>query len=112
MTWVRIDDNAPLHPKLLDAGPEAAWMWTCGLAHSNRHHTDGRIAQRHLVTLYPGHWTAERCIELAERLVEVKLWDADGPDYRVHNYECGEARHNARACPYSKAEIDRMRGAA
>lgn len=27
----------------------------------------------------------------------------------MHCSVCGEARHNARACPYSEAEIDRMR---
>lgn len=86
MTWVRIDDGAPLHPKLLDAGPEAAWLWTCGLAYCNRNHTDGLIATRHLAALYPGAWPAPRIEELAARLVSVRLWDADGPDYRVHDY--------------------------
>lgn len=86
MTWVRIDDGAPLHPKLLDAGPEAAWLWTCGLAYCNRNHTDGLIAARHLAALYPGAWPAPRLEELAARLVTVRLWDADGPDYRVHDY--------------------------
>ena len=86
MTWVRIDDGAPLHPKLLDAGPEAAWLWTCGLAYCNRNHTDGLIAARHLAALYPGAWPAVRLEELAARLVSVRLWDADGPDYRVHDY--------------------------
>jgi len=27
VTWVRLDDGAPLHPKLLAVGPEAAWLW-------------------------------------------------------------------------------------
>ena len=86
MTWVRIDDGAPLHPKLLDAGPEAAWLWTCGLAYCNRNHTDGLIAARHLAALYPGAWPEARLQELAARLVSVRLWDADGADYRVHDY--------------------------
>ena len=86
MTWVRIDDGAPLHPKLLDAGPEAAWLWACGLAYCNRNHTDGLISRRHLAALYPGAWGAEEVQRLAERLVGVRLWDREGIDFRVHDY--------------------------
>lgn len=88
MTWVRIDDGAPLHPKLLDAGPEAAWLWLAGLAHCNRCHTNGRISERHLPSLFPdGTWSRKDLARLADRLVSVRLWHREEDGYRVHDYE-------------------------
>lgn len=88
MTWVRVDDAAPLHPKLLKAGPEAAWLWVCGLAHCNRSATDGVIEKVFLPALFPsGAWNLRRLSQLADRLVEVRLWIDCGESYRVHQYE-------------------------
>lgn len=83
--WVKIDDAAPLHPKLLDAGAEAAWLWVAGLAHANRHTTDGRIEGRHLAALYPPLGSKAR--RLARKLVEIGLWIECGDGYRIHDYE-------------------------
>jgi hypothetical protein len=88
VTWVRVDDNAPLHPKLLEAGPEAAWLWVCGLAHCNRSTTDGVIRKVFLPALFPaGCWSPAKLKQLAERLVAVRLWIDEGDAYRVHQYE-------------------------
>lgn len=103
MTWVRIDDGAPLHPKLLDAGPEAAWLWACGLAHCNRNHTDGRIAARHLPSLYPGAWDPPRLLALAAVLVDVGLWERDGVDYLVHDYAHYQAEATREAVEVRRA---------
>lgn len=85
MTWVRIDDSAPIHPKLLDAGAEAAWLWVAGLAHANRHATDGRIEKHHLEALYPP--LAKRAHRLARTLCELGLWTDDGANaYWIHDY--------------------------
>lgn len=88
MTWAKHDDGAPLHPKMLDAGPEACWLWYAGIAFANRAHTNGTIARRFLAALYPGHWTPERLDELAATLVKVRLWDelTDGTGWAIHNY--------------------------
>lgn len=83
--WVKIDDAAPLHPKLLDAGAEAAWLWVAGLAHANRHTTDGRIEGRHLSALYPPLGSKAR--RLARKLVEIGLWIECGDGYLIHDYE-------------------------
>lgn len=87
MTWVKIDDTAVLHPKLLDAGPEAVALWLAGLCYCNRAHTDGAIPARHLVTLFPGAWSADDVARLAARLVAVKLWEPAVDGFRVHGYE-------------------------
>ena len=88
MTWVRIDDGAPLHPKLLEVGPEAAWLWVAGLAHCNRSTTDGVIRKVFLPALYPsGHLSPKQLRELAARLVAARLWHDEGDAYRVHQYE-------------------------
>ena len=87
MTWVRLDDNSMLHPKVVDAGAEAAWLWACGLGHCNRHVTDGVIQKRHLSSLYTGSFGGKKLVELAAKLVSVDLWIDEGDAYRVKNYD-------------------------
>ena len=88
MTWVRLDDATPLHPKLLRAGAEAAWLWVAGLAYANRHVTDGAIPVEALPALYPGdEWPRAKLLKLAAKLVEVRLWVAsEGGGWRIHDY--------------------------
>lgn len=93
--FVRIDAEATLHPKLLAVGPEAAWLWVCGLAHANRHTTNGLIMKSLLPSLYPdGTWSMAKLKKLARRLCDVRvpgsdsgLWHDDGDVYRIHDYE-------------------------
>lgn len=88
MTWAKHDDCAPLHPKMLRAGPEACWLWYSGIAFANRSHTDGVIERTFLAALYPGQWSPERLDELAQVLVSVRLWDPlpNGRGWEIHNY--------------------------
>jgi hypothetical protein len=88
MTWVRLDDGAPLHPKLLAVGPEAAWLWVAGLAYANRHVTNGAIPPQALPALYPSdQWPRARLAKLAAALVEAGLWTArEGGGWDVHDY--------------------------
>lgn len=88
MTWVRIDDGAPHHEKLLRAGPEAAWLWVAALAHANRQTTDGVITVAGLAAVYPWRpWTRRRLEVLAATLVDVGLWELrDEGGWRIHDY--------------------------
>lgn len=87
MTWVRIDDAAPQHPKLLRAGPESAWLWVAGLAYANRVTSDGLVPIDVLPALYPsGDWSRRGLARLAEKLVSVGLWVREGEAYRIHGY--------------------------
>jgi hypothetical protein len=87
VTWVKLDDQATVHPKMVKAGFEAAWLWTCGLSYCNRFTTDGRIEKSLLTMLYPsGEWTAKRLQKLAAKLVTVGLWVDKGDHFQVHQY--------------------------
>ena len=79
---VRIDEALPSHPKILKAGPEAAWLFVCGLCYCSQHATDGIIPLAALAKLSD----SRRPRDLAKKLVASKLWE-DHPDgYRVHDY--------------------------
>jgi hypothetical protein len=81
MSWVRIDDQAPEHPKMLKAGPTACWLWVCGNAWCSRHLTNGEIP-RAAVALFPvPHQFRE-----AARLVDARIWEKTNTGYRVHDY--------------------------
>jgi hypothetical protein len=83
MAWVRLDDQARQHRKLLAAGPTAAWLWVCGLMYCNSQKAhDGIIPSVAVPVLYPiPNWRKE-----AARLVAVGLWEQVGDDYAVHDY--------------------------
>lgn len=73
MAWVRIDDQAPRNHKLLKAGPAAAWMWVCCIAHCQAHATGGFIEDIAIPVV--GIRGAERARRLADTLVECGLLD-------------------------------------
>jgi hypothetical protein len=86
MTWVRIDDKAMQHPKLLRAGPEGVCLWLAGLCHCNAFATDGRIHKALVPALYPP--IAARAKRIGRLLVELGLWLDDGQEhYSVHDYQ-------------------------
>ncbi len=72
MVWIRIDDQIAHHPKFMEAGPIASWLWVCGNGYCNKFLTDGFIPATVL-----GRWGTPRD---ANKLVEVGLWFADKQD--------------------------------
>jgi hypothetical protein len=82
MTWVKLDDQFPDHPKVIEAGPLAAWLFVCGLGYASRYLTDGFIpsAQVRRLAMVSGPDA------LARKLVEVGLWEAADGGFQVHNY--------------------------
>jgi hypothetical protein len=81
--WVKLDDTFPDHPKVERAGPAAAWLYVCGLCYCARYLTDGLIPGTAVARLT----ALKNNRALAEKLVEVGLWERDGEDYMVHNYQ-------------------------
>ena len=82
MPWARFDDQFPDHPKVLAVGPEAGWLFVCGVCYCARILTDGFIpaAQvRRLADLPDSD-------SLASRLVDAGLWERLPGGYQVHDY--------------------------
>jgi hypothetical protein len=85
VAWLRIDDRVRTHPKIVEAGPEAAWVWFSGICYCREHLTDGFIPSAMLASLVPG--VNERKVRLlAAKLTEARLWHADPKGYRVHDF--------------------------
>lgn len=82
MTWVKIDDKFPDHPKVIEAGPLAGWLYICGLAYANRYLTDGFVPERQVNRLCD----VDGVDELATDLVRVGLWEIVEGGYQIHDY--------------------------
>lgn len=82
MPWVYLDDHFDQHPKVVEAGTDAAWMFVAGLCWVNRNLTAGRIPKNAVRLL-----TDKRPGPLVTRLLTVNLWEEDGDAYRIHDYD-------------------------
>lgn len=81
MSWVRLEDTFPEHPKILSVDPEAAWLFVQGLCYANRNLTDGLIPKRAAVAMAGAHHT-----RLIAQLVSSRLWESEREGYRIHDY--------------------------
>jgi hypothetical protein len=82
VTWVKLDDQLPDHPKIIAAGPAASWLFVAGLCFASRYLTDG-----HIPTHMLGHLTKQpKPGALAARLVELGLWGTVDDGWQVHDY--------------------------
>ena len=82
MSWFKLDDQFPHHPKVMRAGPDAAWLFVAGGCYCASHLTDGLIPKCALPTLS----MLRNPEKLAARLVEVGLWIELDDDYEVNDY--------------------------
>lgn len=111
--WSKFDDGFPDHPKVLAAGPAAAWLYVCGVCYSNRLMTDGFIPARQVRRLAD----VDDMLPLAERLCEVGLWEEVEGGYRIHdfldyNFSAQEARDRKEHISEVRAEAGRKGSAA
>jgi len=83
MSWVKLDDRAPEHPKIIKAGPEAAWLWVCGLAYCNRNEIGSGVIPRETIHMLSVQKQPDK---LAQILVKVGLWESHSDGYRIHDY--------------------------
>jgi hypothetical protein len=81
VAYLKIDDNAPHHAKMLKAGPAACWLWVCGLSYCQRHSTDGFIPDAAIEWLGVGNPR-----RLASFLVSAGLWHRADGGWTVHDY--------------------------
>ena len=96
VTWVKLDGLFPNHPKVLSAGPSAAWLYVAGLCYCGRYLTDGFVPDGALPGL--GQYGTLRARHLAGVLVDVGLWERRDGGYSVHDYlEVQRSREEAQA---------------
>lgn len=82
MTWAKIDDKFPHHPRAVEAGPLGRDLYISGLCYAKSHLTDGFIKSQAVSTLAPGNpWRRS-----AAALVKSGLWESVPGGYRVHDY--------------------------
>lgn len=82
MTWVKIDDAMPDHPKMVAAGPCGFALHVAAVCYANRTRSDGvvpEIIARKLLSLYHPN-------RVIRRLVEVGAWEPIEDGYRIVNY--------------------------
>lgn len=79
---MKLDDAFADHPKVMAAGPLASWLHVCALLYCSRLLTDGYIPIAQVRKLAD----IDGAIDLADRLVEVGLWDRADDGYQVHDY--------------------------
>ena len=83
MAWVKIDDGAPEHPKLVDLSDAAMALWIRALCYCARRRNDGLVPVGALRILS----RAKVAAKVAAELVAAKLWDVCDDGYRVHDYQ-------------------------
>ncbi|MCR4375633.1 MAG: hypothetical protein NUW22_12370 [Acidobacteria bacterium] len=83
MATAKFDDGLPSNPKIIMAGAAASWLWVCGVLYCRRGLTDGLIPRIVVPTLVVG---LKAPFTHAKRLVDVKLWETEGQDFRVHDF--------------------------
>lgn len=97
MPWVRLDEQFPDHPKVVQAGPLAGWLHVCGLAYCNRLLTDGFVPAGQVPKLadFDGIWTepdgaaVQICIDpfdLVKQLEAAGMWKRVTNGYLIHDY--------------------------
>jgi len=85
MPWVRIDEHAMSHRKLRALSDGAFRLWVEGLAHCQRHLTNGAISSQDL-----RNFRYKRSRRVAELCTSVEgappLWIPTGDGFTVHDY--------------------------
>jgi hypothetical protein len=80
MSWVKIDDQMPRHPKLLGLGRDRLMcqgVWMDGMCYASAYLTDGVI---------PAAALEKGSERYAQLLVTAGLWEKIDGGYRVHDY--------------------------
>lgn len=81
MTYIRVDDRFPEHPKVLDIGPVAEALWLRALCYAGRNQTDGFIPVGFVKRMADLDG-----LEEAGKLVDAGLWVAADGGWAIHEY--------------------------
>lgn len=89
-TWVKLDDNLPLNPKVRRVSVAARWSYVASICYAGNSRTDGYVPCGAL-SLVDG---TQR---IAEELVSAGLWEKAADGWHIHDY----LKHNR-----SKARVE------
>jgi hypothetical protein len=81
MPFIQLDDQITEHPKILQAGAVAAWVWTSAIAYCQRQLTDGFVPAAAVPRL-----AQEATPKVLARLVSLHLLDRVDGGFLVHDY--------------------------
>ena len=82
MPWIKIDDQFSDHPKIVQAGPLAGFLYIAGLCYAGRYLTDGFIPRGQVRKLID----TDNVTPLVTALVTAELWDECDGGYQIHDY--------------------------
>jgi hypothetical protein len=95
--FIKIAVGLREHPKVLEAGDDAGWLFTCSLMWSKEHDTDGLIP--HYAVARLNGYSGRRLSRAVQACVTSRLWEEHPEGFRVHDYlehqESSERRKNA-----------------
>src|SRR5689334_20640489 len=77
MTWIKLDDRAPRHPKIAALTDRAFRWWMLGLCYASEFLTNG--------VLPPVFWK-QAPAPTRKELTTGKLWDWNDPNFHIHDY--------------------------
>jgi hypothetical protein len=82
MLYVKINTHVTDHVRFAEAGAAARDLWVWGMLYAGKHETDGAIPMAAVLTA-PWGSTGKANIKVAQRLVEVGLWERTDQGYQI-----------------------------
>lgn len=79
MTWVKLDDNLPLNPKVRRVSVAARWSYVASICYAGNSRTDGYVPCGALALV-------DGTPRIAEELVAAGLWETAPDGWRIHDY--------------------------
>lgn len=84
MSWVRLDDQFPDHPKVAGLSNDAFCLHVTAMCWTAKQQTDGKLPSRLLSRLA---WRCQDPVMAKEELVTAGVWDVDPVDgWNIHDY--------------------------
>lgn len=80
MSWLRVDDDFPHHPKVMALSAQAVALWLAACCWSSRYETDGHLPSE-IVKRLPWH-----APEAVAELVAAGLWEGSEGGWQIHDF--------------------------
>lgn len=77
MTWIKLEDKAPRHPKVAGLSDKAFRVWVTSMCYASEFLTDGILPPAYLMTIKQA---------VKDELIAARLWDVEGERITIHDY--------------------------